>query len=127
MLPSVEDLAYLKSLRDAPGGRLPPPQDHITKQRVAALRLNGFVRAIQRSLLELGEDYVEITVAGRDAVSAWERSLRKDTDEAAQKNAEKHDERKFQVWIALLSSTAGVLLTLLVEHVLIPLLKLLFK
>ena len=127
MLPSVEDLAYLKSLRDAPGGRLPPPQDHITKQRVAALRQNGFVRAIQRSLLELGEDYVEITVAGRDAVSAWERSLRKDSDEAAQKNAEKHDERKFQVWIALLSSAAGVLLTLLIEHVLIPLLKLLFK
>lgn len=125
--PSVEDLAYLKSLRDAPGGRLPLPQDHITMQRVKALQQKGFVRVIQRSLLELGEDCVEITVAGRDAVSAWERSLRKDTDEAAQKNAEKHDERKFQVWIALLSSAAGVLLTLLVEHVLIPLLKLLFK
>lgn len=125
--PSVEDLAYLKSLRDAPGGRLPLPQDHITMQRVKALQQKGFVRVIQRSLLELGEDCVEITVAGRDAVSAWERSLRKDTDEAAQKNAEKHDDRKFQVWIALLSSAAGVLLTLLVEHVLIPLLKLLFK
>lgn len=125
--PSVEDLTYLKSLRDAPGGRLPLPQDHITMQRVKALQQKGFVRVIQRSLLELGEDCVEITVAGRDAVSAWERSLRKDTDEAAQKNAEKHDERKFQVWIALLSSAAGVLLTLLVEHVLIPLLKLLFK
>lgn len=125
--PSVEDLAYLKSLRDAPGGRLPLPQDHITMQRVKALQQKGFVRVIRRSLLELGEDCVEITVAGRDAVSAWERSLRKDTDEAAQKNAEKHDERKFQVWIALLSSAAGVLLTLLVEHVLIPLLKLLFK
>ncbi len=125
--PSVEDLTYLKSLRDAPSGRLPLPQDHITMQRVKALQQKGFVRVIQRSLLELGEDCVEITVAGRDAVSAWERSLRKDTDEAAQKNAEKHDERKFQVWIALLSSAAGVLLTLLVEHVLIPLLKLLFK
>lgn len=125
--PSVEDLTYLNSLRDAPSGRLTLPQDHITMQRVKALQQKGFVRVIQRSLLELGEDCVEITVAGRDAVSAWERSLRKDTDEAAQKNAEKHDERKFQVWIALLSSAAGVLLTLLVEHVLIPLLKLLFK
>ena len=72
--PSVEDLAYLKSLRDAPGGRLPLPQDHITMQRVKALQQKGFVRVIQRSLLELGEDCVEITVAGRDAVSAWERT-----------------------------------------------------
>ena len=127
MLESVEDYIYLKLFQNAPGGRLAFPNDQKTQQRVALLNQKGLVKIDRRSLMEAGKDYVEITVAGRDAVSAWERSLRKDTDEAAKKNTEKHDDRKFQVLVALLSSTAGVLLTLLVEHVLIPLLKLLFK
>lgn len=117
--PSVEDLTYLKSLRDAPGGRLPLPQDHITMQRVKALQQKGFVRVIQRSLLELGEDCVEITVAGRDAVSAWERSLdaenkelerlrQKAEKESAQSAKQDASERRaarrswWQFWLGLL-------------------------
>lgn len=119
MLPSVEDLAYLKSLRDAPGGRLPPPEDRITRQRVKMLQQNGFVRVIQRSLMELGEDYVEITVTGRDAVSAWERSLDAENEElerlrqkaekeaaqsAKQDASEKRAARRswWQFWLGLL-------------------------
>lgn len=118
-IPSVEDLTYLKSLRDAPGGRLPPPQDHITRQRVAALRQKGLVKVNQRSMLGDGEDYVEITVAGRDAVSAWERSLdaenkelerlRQEAEkEAAQSAKQDASERRaarrswWQFWLGLL-------------------------
>ena len=128
--PSVEDLAYLKSLRDAPGGRLPLPQDHITKQRVAALRQNGFVRVIRRSMLELGEDCVEITIAGRDAVSEWERSLdaenkklerlRQEAEkEAAQSAKQDASERRenqrswWQFWLDLLFGWLPQLLKLL--------------
>lgn len=117
--PSVEDLTYLNSLRDAPSGRLTLPQDHITMQRVKALQQKGFVRVIQRSLLELGEDCVEITVAGRDAVSAWERSLdaenkelerlRQEAEkEAAQSAKQDASERRaarrswWQFWLGLL-------------------------
>lgn len=128
--PSVEDLAYLKSLRDAPGGRLPLPKDHITKQRVAALRQNGFVRVIRRSMLELGEDCVEITIAGRDAVSEWERSLdaenkelerlRQEAEkEAAQSAKQDASERRenqrswWQFWLDLLFGWLPQLLKLL--------------
>ena len=117
--PSVEDLAYLKSLRDAPGGRLPFPADFQTRQRVAALRQKGLVKLVQRSLLGGGEDYVEITVAGRDAVSAWERSLdaeneelerlrQKAEKEAAQSAKQDASERRaarrswWQFWLGLL-------------------------
>lgn len=119
MLPSVEDLAYLKSLRDAPGGRLPFPADSLTQQRVAALRQKGLVKLVQRSLLGDGEDYVEITVAGRDAVSAWERSLYAENEElerlrqeaekeAAQSAKQDASERRaarrswWQFWLGLL-------------------------
>ena len=92
--PSVEDLQYLESLEKAPNGQLPYPHDNQEQQRIRVLRNAGYLKIARRSLLDLGEDSVQITVKGRDTVAEWRRSLRQQADEATQREKEKCESQK---------------------------------
>lgn len=97
MFPSYDDLLYLKALQDEPDGRKEYSENKLEWQRITVLRSSGYLKYVPCSMLEMGTNYVQITVKGRDAVAEWERSQEAARLKAlaqAEKEAKEEKERR---------------------------------
>lgn len=90
---SQENLDFLCAVAAASDGRIPFPGSPDDQQRAKALIAAGCLVLIRRSMLEAGEDYIQITVKGRDEVAEYRRSCAERLEQAV-KEAEREEDRR---------------------------------